>query len=289
MKRRHEFVAGDDDEGTRLDRLIARRPPELSRGLARRAIGAGAVFVDKKRVKVASRSVHTGQRVTIHRGPWLEQTPAGTASFPEASPAPLVVAKTDDYLVIDKPSGLFSAPTPEGDQSDVLFHLREHGALHLVHRLDRPTSGLMVLARHRRAAGWLSRQLEERTMGRRYRAILLGRLPDSEVEVNREVGGRPAVTHFELLQQRSEATLVRATLQTGRTHQIRQHAEMLGAPVAGDSKYGRTRARRLPQRCPRLALHAERLWFEDGSGKTLQFQSPFPAELAAFWDALDEE
>lgn len=284
VTRRHRFVTNLQDAGLRLDQLIARHAPGVSRGLARRAISSGCVFVDRKRVKVASRAPRAGQEVTIHWGALA----GDDARVREADPStpPAVLAETDDYLVIDKPSGLFSAPTPEGDRSDVLFHLRDYGDLHLVHRLDRPTSGLMVVARTPASARLLGEQLQRKTLGRRYVAILAGTLPRTELRVEEPIAGRPAVTRFQLLEQKKEAALVVAELETGRTHQIRIHAEGLGCPVAGDSKYGRAARQRLSTRSPRLALHARDLWFEASSGEMVSFHSPVPGDLLDYWAAL---
>jgi 23S rRNA pseudouridine1911/1915/1917 synthase len=249
------------------------------------------VFLDRKRVKVAGRIVRAGQVIEVNLGDFAPMTTGR-----EESVLVPVVHQTDDYVVIDKPSGLFSAPTPESDRNDVLAFLRQQLGtadaprsitdLHLVHRLDRPTSGLMVIAKTSTAAAHLSAQMASREMTRRYAAILCGQI-EAQVEVDQFIEDRPAQTVFTLVEQRARACLVEAELRTGRTHQVRIHANHLHAPVAGDSKYGRSRARLLDVRAPRLCLHASQLRFVDPKNGTQQvFHSPLPEELAKWFHSL---
>lgn len=290
MARRHEAVVGPAQAGLRIDQAMAQLIDGLSRTRAKALLAAGSVSLDKKRVKVAGRIVQAGQRLVVFDSDELVSQAAGNVLLPLP-----VVSLTPDYVVVNKPSGMFSAPTPESDRGDVLDvlkrHLQEQGQaadLFLVHRLDRPTSGLMVVARNRSWAAHLSAQVADHSAGREYFAILSGQLKEN-IAVREPIEGRDAVTHFEPIEERAGLSLVRARLETGRTHQVRLHALELGMPVLGDSKYGRQEQRRALSglaRAPRLALHATRLCFLDLSGKSIEFESPLPEDLDAYFQAV---
>jgi len=285
---RFKFTVPQALDGLRLDQCLAHEIPELSRGKAKKVLAVGGVFLNKKRVKVAGRLVREGQKIEVHT---LDERALPNQ---ESAPRPVIpiVSQTDNYIVVDKPSGLFSAPTPETDQNDLVHFLEEDlhasGALsagkhlHLIHRLDRPTSGLMVLAMQKTAAAALSKQVAEHTMDRVYWALLAGEVHEA-TSVNLPIAQRQATTHFEPIEVNNGISLVEARLETGRTHQVRIHAESLGAPVAGDSKYGRRILRGLSTRPPRLALHARALSFVDPAAKKkVEFQSDFPEELRSW-------
>lgn len=287
----HRFSVSADDDGLRLDQAIAKNVDSVSRTLAKKLIAEGGVFLEQKRTKVAGRIVREGQRVAIHVG-----DQAATLQEKEAPRDIPIVELTSTYVVIDKPSGVFSAPTPESDRNDALAFvarsLKERGSedctLYLVHRLDRPTSGLMVFARTKAAAASLSEQLAEKSAGRHYEAVLTGVLQEETI-VTEPLLGKSAETHFVPRDAREGATLVSATLKTGRTHQVRLHALHLGTPIAGDSKYGRQAQRDLPSRPPRMALHASRLTFRDPeTGGLREFSSPLPQELAIWFNSLPD-
>jgi 23S rRNA pseudouridine1911/1915/1917 synthase len=289
VKATYRFVTTPGDVGKRLDQVIATHVPTISRGAAKRILTEGGVFVDKRRTKVASRPVVAGRYIEVHVAAAVQ-----TLDTPWVAPVIPLVHVTQDYVVIDKPSGVLSAPSPESNVRDVVAlvsaQLKEPESptsqLYLIHRLDRPTSGLMVLARHKAAAAFLTEQLKERTMRRKYQALLFGK-PEDPSEVTLPIAGRDAHTTFLVTQHNNGVTWVEVVLGTGRTHQIRIHAEHLGAPVCGDSKYGRRLLRALKNRPPRLALHASELTFvEPGTGKSLSFSSPLPAELADWFDSL---
>jgi 23S rRNA pseudouridine1911/1915/1917 synthase len=235
--------------------------------------------------------VRTGQQIEVNLASALARKEIDTAA-PEIP----IVKMTSDFIVVDKPSGLFSAPTPESDANDLLHFLKKtleqtkesNTELFLVHRLDRPTSGLMVLARNKKAAAYLSEQVAEHSMTRRYQAVLVGSLPETVVQTSL-IDGKEAETTFTPLETRGPATWVSARLGTGRTHQVRIHADALSAPVAGDSKYGRSLQRALTTRPPRLALHACELTFRDpATQNVLQLASPWPRDLAEWWGILPD-
>lgn len=292
MAQRFEFTVSTEQSGRRLDQVIAAEVERLSRTLTRRVVAAGGVFVDKKRVKVAGRLLHTGQRVVVHFNEQLHASPISVA--PPEIP---IVALSTGHVVVDKPSGMFSAPTPESDRNDLTFalaaQLKKEGLddeLFVVHRLDRPTSGLMVLARTRSEAAVLSEKMESHTIHRDYLALVLSPTSDA-ASIDTPIDGRTAKTHFTVLEQRGPVSLIQAKLETGRMHQVRIHAEAWGSPILGDSKYGRSllRARLREQNIhlnsiPRLALHACRLAWETSEGVPVTYQSPLPADLLEFWN-----
>ena len=288
MKATYRFVTTPADEGKRLDQVIARHLPAISRGAAKRILKEGGVFVEKRRTKVASRPVFAGKHIELYMA-----APTENSSAPYVPPTIPIVHLTADYVVVEKPSGVLSAPSPESDLRDVVAlvggQLAEPGSppapLYLIHRLDRPTSGPMVIARHKAAAALLNEQLKERSVQRTYQALLFGEVEGS-LEVTLPIEGREARTTFTVQQQSGDVAWIEANLGTGRTHQIRIHAEHIGAPVCGDSKYGRRRLRSLKSRPPRLALHASHLAFVDPETKKMvSFSSPLPKELADWYSS----
>jgi 23S rRNA pseudouridine1911/1915/1917 synthase len=251
---------------------VPRHVAGLSRRKARAVIDLGGVFVDRTRVKIAGRLVRAGQRIEVHLGGAIDRS--------EPPPAPEIVF-TDDHLIIaDKPAGLVTAPTPESDRGDLLDQLaRRHGEVYLVHRLDLPTSGLLVFARTREANKRLGDAFVRHDVDREYRAVAIGELAPQTVD--RPIDGRRAVTTFDVIERLAGATLVSARLETGRTHQIRIHLAGLGHPVAGDRQHGGEVSRTFTPRPPRLALHAALLGFtHPATGERVRFERALPDDLA---------
>ena len=269
-KTRFEVTA--EDAGLRLDQIIPRHVAGLSRRKARAVIDLGGVFVDRARVKVASRQLRPGQIVEVTIGGALDRA--------DVPPPALSIVHVDDALiVVDKPAGLVTAPTPESDRGDLLDLLsKQFGEVFLVHRIDLPTSGLLVFARTRDANKLLGDAFKEHAVDREYRAVALGQVAAQTID--RPVDGRRAVTHVEPIEALSGATLVAARLETGRTHQIRIHLAGLGHPVAGDRTHGGELERTFIPRPPRLALHAAVLGFiHPVTGQRVRWESPIPDEL----------
>lgn len=287
MTRSFRFRTDEHDLGKRLDQVIPRHVESLSRTKTRNVLAWGGVFVDGQRTKIASRLMRADQELVVHVSAALEQTEQREQEEEELLQiTPLF--EDAHLLIVDKPSGVFSAPTPESDRNNLWAVLeRARGRkIHLVHRLDRPTSGLMVFAKDARAAAALSELFQEHRITRSYFAVLTGPLEESVLDVETPLEGRAAHTRFTLLERKPTASLVRAELFTGRTHQVRLHAESLGHPIAGDSKYGRRQQRLLPLRPTRLALHAEHLGFLHPEGHPVSWSSPLPGELADYWTKL---
>ncbi|HTR53242.1 MAG TPA: RluA family pseudouridine synthase [Kofleriaceae bacterium] len=279
MTAKYRFEVGDDEAGLRLDQVIPKHVAGLSRRKARAVIDLGGVFVDRARVKVAGRIVRARQAIEVNIGGALERAA-------EPAPEPRIVFEDAHVIVVDKPAGLVTAPTPEGDRGDLLDLLaRRFGEVFLVHRLDLPTSGLLVFARTREANKRLGDAFVAHDVDREYAAVAIGAV--SEQTIDRPIGGRRAVTHVRPVDALSGATLVAARLETGRTHQIRIHLAGLRHPVAGDRTHGGELERAFEPRPPRLALHARLLGFtHPASGERVRFESELPAELAAWIDRI---
>lgn len=269
---REKFTVASDESGLRLDQVVPKRVPGLSRRKARAVIDEGGVFVDKTRVKIAGRTVKFGQVIEVNIGGAVERT--------ETPLAPEIVF-TDPHLIIaNKPAGLVTAPTPESDRGDLLDQLAiQFGEVYVVHRLDLPTSGLLVFARTREANKRLGDAFKIHDIEREYRAVCAGEIAAQTID--RPVDGKRAVTHVAVIEPLVGATLVSARLETGRTHQIRVHLAGLGHPVLGDPQHGGETSRQFVPRAPRLALHAAVLGFvHPATGEKLRFEAPIPDELA---------
>jgi len=286
------FDVEPSEAGERLDLLAARRL-QTSRSQIKRIIQEKALLIDGEEA-VASHRVRGGERVEA-------RLPEEGIS-PEEIPV-RVVFEDDHVLVVDKPAGLVVHPGaghPSGTLVNALIGRGISGGVDpdrpgVVHRLDRDTSGLMVLAKGEPAYSRLVAQMSGRTVRRLYRAVVVGEGLPRTGTVDSPVGrdpenptlmtagvGRPAVTHFEVLGEAAGHTMVVVRLETGRTHQIRVHLSAIGHPVYADPLYGEA----LPGR--RLWLHAERLAFEHPvTGEGLEFDSSIAAELRASALALD--
>ena len=216
----------------RLDQAVAARHPEISRRKARELIAAGRVLLNQRRVSVASREVADRDVVTVV----------------EESPALEVLAITDDWIAVNKPAGMPTQPERERKQLSLEEALRvEHKEIWVVHRLDTPTSGVVIFARTQPAAAKLSHLFKEGGIRKTYLAVCDPPL-DGEVTIDTPVGGKDALT----IARPIHDGLTEVDLRTGRTHQIRIHLSSIGHPVAGDRRYGGAPA-------PRLMLHAWKL------------------------------
>ena len=288
------LVVASGEAGRRLDAAVAALEAVGSRAAAQRLIAAGRVLVDGLTVPKRHLLRH-GERVEVR-----PESPPPAGLEPEEMP--LVVRFEDEHLlVVDKPAGVVTHPSA-GHRTGTLVHGLLARAIAggddptrpgIVHRLDRDTSGLLVVARSPRAHRRLQRLLRERRVDRRYLALVHGPAPPA-LTIARPVGrdprartrmsasapaGREAVTHVRRLEEIGPYALVEARLETGRTHQIRVHLEAEGMPVAGDPVYGR---RRDDLGVGRQFLHAARLSFpHPETGEPVEVESPLPPDLAA--------
>lgn len=301
-------------DGERLDRAVA-----LVTGLARsevdRLVAAGQVTVGRRVITTRSRRVREGERVRIE-GPMGAERAAVPAS--DAGVEVPVVYADDALVVVDKPAGLVVHPGA-GNREGTLVHgllarfpdlaamavAGEKDRPGIVHRLDKGTSGLLVVARTAQAKAGLTAQLSDRTMGREYLALVsgtvesdaglidapLGRSDIDPTRIRVQAGGRPARTRYEVRRRipgDRPATLVRCRLETGRTHQIRVHLASIGHPVVGDDRYGGPAFPGLARGRP--FLHAASLMFNHPvTGEALRFDSPLPADLVNCLATIDPD
>jgi 23S rRNA pseudouridine1911/1915/1917 synthase len=288
-----------ESHGTRLDRALAGIVPEFSRNYLQQLIEAGVVQVNAQTVSKTSSKVKAGDALTIE----LRPTPQSQAFKPEAMPLEIVFE--DEYLcVINKPAGLVVHPAPGNWSGTLLNGLLARDPLAsflpragIVHRLDKDTSGLMVVARQRSAMDQLVGLIAARDVHREYVALAHGawegaktrqveaaigrdprnRLRMAVVDIEKN-SGKTASTVVSLLQNEAQHCLVKCKLHTGRTHQIRVHMAFLGHPLVSDALYGGQPAGGLS----RQALHACRLAFEHPvTGEMMEFKADPPADLEA--------
>ncbi|MCG7394793.1 RluA family pseudouridine synthase [Microvirga sp. ACRRW] len=325
---RQEWTLEDGTAAERLDRVLARLASDLSRSRLQALIREGQVTVDDAPVLDPGRKVGAGARIAL-------QVPPPVAAEPQGEAMDLVIVyEDDDLIVIDKPAGLVVHPAAGHESGTLVNALIAHCGESLsgiggvkrpgiVHRLDKDTTGLLVVAKNDLAHQGLAEQFADhgRTgpLERLYQALVWG-VPErrrgtveaalARSQHNREKiaivsddneRGRYAITHYALLEALPSgnpiASLVQCELETGRTHQIRVHMAHIGHPLLGDSVYGsgfKTKANRLsePQQdalkaLNRQALHAAVLGFEHPrTGEFLRFESPIPADLALLLETL---
>jgi 23S rRNA pseudouridine1911/1915/1917 synthase len=280
--------------GIRLDKFVSENCPGISRSQAEKLIDDGFVTVSGKKEK-ASHKTETGEKIDVTHPP-----PSTVGLLPEAIPV-TIIYEDDDLLVIDKPAGLTVHPAP-GHPSHtlvnaVLSHLNEiedEGDVTrpgIVHRLDKDTSGVMLVAKNNVALANLADQFKARTVKKTYITLVKGILkPDKgviEAPIGRDSGdrkkmavtgesrGRAARTNYQVIRYVGKNSLLEITPETGRTHQIRVHLAAIGYPVFGDITYGKRSAF-----LNRQFLHAHKIGFNmPSSGKWVEFESPLPADL----------
>ena len=322
------LVIAAQEDGERLDRVLASHMTDLSRSRLKTLVLAGQVTIDGTPVLDPGRKVRAG-------GGMGSRVPAPEPGEPRAEPIPLSIVYEDDaIIVIDKPKGLVVHPAAGnwtgtlvnaliahcGDSLSGIGGVRRPG---IVHRLDKDTTGLLVVAKTDRAHRKLAAQFADHgrtgALERAYLAFVWGvparpkgtidkpidRHPHARDKMAVRPGGRTAITHWEVLEryagadQKGVASLVECRLETGRTHQIRVHLAAIGHPLLGDSVYGpgfKTKASQLPERArdalaalDRQALHAHILRLEHPvTGELLHFRSELPADLAALRCAMSQ-
>jgi 23S rRNA pseudouridine1911/1915/1917 synthase len=308
MAEHRSLPVPDGLEGERLDAALARLFG-LSRSRAAEVIAAGDVLVDGQAGAKSDR---------MQAGSWLDVTlpapPSAPVPRPQAVPGMSILHEDDDIVVIDKPIGVAAHPTPGWTGPTVLEGLL--GAGHtiatsgaaerqgIVHRLDANTTGAMVVAKSEAAYSLLKRAFKERTVDKRYHALVQG-LPDPlrgtiDAPIDRHpsgdgrwavvAGGRPSVTHYDAVEAFRAVSLLDIKLETGRTHQIRVHMSAVRHPCVGDLAYGADPTLSARLGLKRQWLHAVRLGFEHPSdGRWVEFESPYPADLAHALEVAAEE
>ena len=309
----HESTVDEARSGLRLDRALGELFSDYSRNFLANLVTAGHVRVDGVPATRPSRRVEAGQRLEIE--------------VPDAAPAdissqdlPLTVLYEDaDVVVIDKPAGLVVHPAAgHADGTLVnalLFHVKDLSGIGgeirpgIVHRLDKDTSGVMIIAKHDAAHRKLTADWNTERVRKEYVALVYG-TPSSErgtvdAPIGRDprdrkrmavvAGGRPAITDYEVAERLRHVSLVRCRLRTGRTHQIRVHMKHLGHPIVGDPVYSGPQWRGIPDKrlqkvlssLDRQMLHAARITFvHPTDGRTLSFEAPLPRDFASVIEAL---
>ena len=295
------------EAGDRLDRWLAARLPDLSRTRVKALVDAGQVRVDGRAAKAALR-LRAGARVEAEVPP-----PPPETMLPERV-ALRVILEDDHVLVVDKPAGMVTHPGAGQMTGTLAAAALSHAPgiagvggprrPGIVHRLDKGTSGLIVLAKTPTAYDSLTAQLARRTVSRRYLALAHGRLARDEGTVDAAVGrdprsrvrmavvtgskGRRAITRYRVLERFADTTLLECRLETGRTHQIRVHLASLGHPLLGDSTYGGRRAgaaidpprAALIEELGGVALHAAGLAFlHPATGERVELTAPVPPRI----------
>jgi len=293
------FTVNEDDAGQRLDLVLAHHS-RLSRSSVQKLIEAGLVCVGDQ---PASKRQLLQVGTTVSWEP-LPEKPQVLRS----EPVPFTIIYEDEWLlVVDKPAGVVVHPGQGNEYGTLVQGLLDHGVRGgherrpgIVHRLDKETSGLLIVARSDESYQALVQAMSQRTIKRTYAALLSGSIPQDEGTIDAPIGRhirdrkrmsvhtaapRRAVTHFTVRRRYTDSTLAEVRLETGRTHQIRVHFSALGYPVVGDATYGR---RTRPEGLTRHFLHAESLAFaHPEDGRELAFTAPLPEELRSYLESLE--
>ena len=311
----HTFTVPDDGDGARLDHFLVSVLAEHSRSQLQRLIKEGQVQVDGRPAK-ANRAMKAGEVVTI-------EVPAPVNAVPQPEALPLPILYQDrDLIVVDKPAGMVVHPAA-GHASGTLVNALLHHVDDLsgiggekrpgiVHRLDKGTSGLMVVAKHDRAHEELARQFAEREVEKEYLALVWGEVMAGrriDAPIGRDPSNRKKMSSESLRVRRSRAavtrivraehfgrvlTMAQVAIHTGRTHQIRVHLSTIGHPIVGDALYGGVHRRvpgdlRAVSHLDRPFLHAAHLIFKHPEdGRRMEFTSDLPADLQKVLDDLRE-
>ena len=288
------FQVEPSEAGQRIDRYLSGKLPDLTRSYLQKLIGEGFVLQKGKPVKNGTKTL-AGEQIEVT---------VPEAEEPEILPEdiPLDILYEDaDVILVNKPKDMVVHPAA-GHYSGTLvnalmYHCRDglsgiNGVLRpgIVHRIDKDTTGVLVVCKNDKAHNALAEQLKEHTITRRYRAIVCGNLKEDEGTVDAPLGrhpqdrkkmaivrqgGRRAVTHYRVLERFGSYTYIECRLETGRTHQIRVHMASLGHPLLGDEVYGRTKS---PFHLEGQTLHAMVLGFQHPTtGEYMEFEAPLPA------------
>lgn len=305
-------VASERQAGMRLDQAAADLFPDYSRARLQKWIRAGALTVDGHVLKPTYK-INSGQRIDLDARVELQEQ-----VLPQDIPIEIIHAD-DDLIVLNKPAGLVVHPAagnPDGTLQNALLHFDGRLAAlprsGIVHRLDKETSGVMVVARSLRAHTSLVAQLQKRKMSRIYRAVAnghvvaggtvdaaIGRHPRNRKRMAVVSSGRPAVSHYRVLRRLQAASYLQVALESGRTHQIRVHMAHIGHSLVGDPVYGRSPRRSagvsqatldIMKAFPRQALHARTLRLEHpGTQESASFEVPLPDDFRELLAALDPD
>lgn len=290
------------EHGERLDKLITRRVTGMSRSFVQQLMKQGAILVNGQPCKPAQR-VRFGDRLEVS----LPPVEPPDQLEPEYLPIPIIY-EDDEIIVFDKPPGIVVHPAPghiRGTLVNALKEIRPDLSVQpshrpgIIHRLDKDTSGLLVVAKTEPARLALLEQWQSRSVVKRYTALVHGQVEPDSGTIDAPIGrdsqermkmavvpwGRPAITHFRVWERFDCATLLDVTIETGRTHQIRVHCAFIGHPVVGDTQYGGARPFCVP--VPRQFLHARYLRFAlPSTGQVIELETPLPHDLRRVLEEL---
>lgn len=312
-----EYTVQDQQVNMRLDLFVAEKLG-ITRSQVQKFIDAQRVQRNGKQPKKAGDKVKAGDRITVL--PAQSENEPASVEIPDIP----IIAETDDYIVIDKPTGVLSHPTMAGEQGTVIHWLKQYypavegvgedpARPGMMHRLDREASGLMVLAKTQQMFDHLKNQFKARTVSKEYMVLVYGMVeldhdsidfvidrkddgrmaarPHVDLLKVKNVGkgqeGRDALSEFWVEKRFVRHTLLRVKIHTGRTHQIRVHMFAYGNPVVGDTLYCNTKLiKKKDEGLGRLFLHATRLGFEDLAGERVSYEAPLPTQLTNFLQTL---
>ncbi len=292
-------------DGERVDRFVA-AALDITRAAAQKWLEQGHITVNGRALSKSARLVACTE-LTV-----TPPEPAPCEAQPQDIPLDIVY-EDDDLLVVNKPKGLVVHPAAGNPDGTLVNALLAHcpdglsginGVMRpgIVHRIDKDTSGLLIVAKHDRAHQGLARQIKEHSFTREYEAVIVGHLRESEGTVDAPIGRHPvhrkkmavtpknskhAVTHYRVLEEFTGYSHVRLRLETGRTHQIRVHMAYLGHPVAGDTVYGGAKQ---PVGLQGQCLHARHIGFvHPMTGEWLEFESDLPAYFTTLLEELKKD
>lgn len=291
---RYDWTVEAEDKGERIDKFITAQNEDWSRSMVQ-------TWIKEERVTVNNEPVKSNYKVSVDDEITLRVPPPKELNI---KPEPMdldIVYEDEDVVVVNKPRGLVVHPAP-GHYSGTLVngllaHCKDLSGINgvmrpgIVHRIDKDTSGLLMVAKNDKAHAGLAEQLKNHTVNRKYVAIVHGVIPHEMGTIDAPIGrdpkhrqqmavvfenSKPAVTHFVVLERFKEYTLVELKLETGRTHQIRVHMKYIGYPLASDPKYGPKDTLELNGQ----ALHAKTLGFvHPKTGEYLEFEAPLPEDM----------
>ncbi|WP_294470800.1 RluA family pseudouridine synthase [uncultured Ruminococcus sp.] len=301
MGERFEFIAAPEDAGTRIDKLLSAQLPDMSRSALQKLTEEESVLVSGKAVS-KNYKLKSGDVITV-------DIPEPQVLKAEPQDIPIDIVYEDDaLLVVNKPKGMVVHPAagnPDGTLVNaLLYHCKGrlssiNGVIRpgIVHRIDKFTSGLLMVAKTDKAHNSLAAQIKEHSFTREYNAVCVGRFKEPTGTINEPIGrskfdrkkmcvtyqnSKEAVTHYEVIEELGQYSLVRFRLETGRTHQIRVHSAFIGHPVLGDDVYGRP-YKGIEGQC----LHAKKLGFvHPETGEYMEFDSQLPDYFTRILDNL---
>lgn len=299
---RERFFVSEEEEGVRLDVFTREQFDDLSRSYIQKLIKDQLILVNGKAEK-SKYLVSTGDEIEIQIPPAVELDVK-----PQAIPLEIVY-EDDDLLIANKPKGMVVHPAPGNYENTLVNALMHHckgnlssinGVIRpgIVHRIDKDTSGLLMVAKNNEAHRSLAAQLREHTITRRYHALVMGNIKENQATIDAPIarhpvdrlkmtvidGGRDAITHFKVLERFFDYSYIEARLETGRTHQIRVHLSYIQHPLLGDDLYGGKTSKFNLQG---QSLHAKTLGFQHPvKGEYMEFEAPLPAYFTKLLEVL---